>query len=126
MFVVLVSSYLLVLSAKKDRVDDLVNNIEDEYKENLSCNTTIKNISFPYNTINEGIYIFNITDSSTNTSKDCEVQLEKDVTIEYKDGNIKINNSGVLSDITFDTSDCNNINTSSNIASINKVTYNCD
>ena len=31
LFVILVSSYLLVLSAKKNRVDDLVNGIEDEY-----------------------------------------------------------------------------------------------
>lgn len=31
LFVILVSSYLLVLSAKKDRVDDLVNEIENNY-----------------------------------------------------------------------------------------------
>lgn len=31
LFVILVSSYLLVLSAKKDRIDELVNEIEDSY-----------------------------------------------------------------------------------------------
>lgn len=35
LFVVLVSSYLLVLSAKKDRIDDLVNDIESNYLQEL-------------------------------------------------------------------------------------------
>ncbi|MBQ8193540.1 MAG: hypothetical protein IJZ46_05670 [Bacilli bacterium] len=36
LFVLLVSSYLVVLSVKKDRVEDIVNEIEDEYTERLN------------------------------------------------------------------------------------------
>ena len=35
LFVFLVGSYLLVLSAKKDRVEDVVNDIEEEYRTYL-------------------------------------------------------------------------------------------
>jgi len=42
LFVVLVSSYLVVLSAKKDRVEDLTTNIENEY-QNYEQDHTINN-----------------------------------------------------------------------------------
>lgn len=35
LFTLLVSSYLLVLSARKDRIDILTNDIEEEYREKL-------------------------------------------------------------------------------------------
>ncbi len=35
LFVFLVGSYLLVLSAKKDRVEEVTNSIESEYRESL-------------------------------------------------------------------------------------------
>jgi len=35
LFSFLVSSYLLVLSARKDRVDELTNDIEEEYREKI-------------------------------------------------------------------------------------------
>lgn len=35
LFSLLVSSYLLVLSARKDRIDDLTNDIEEEYREKI-------------------------------------------------------------------------------------------
>lgn len=36
LFALLASSYLVVLSAKKDRVEDIVSDIEDEYIESLN------------------------------------------------------------------------------------------
>ena len=38
LFVVLVSSYLLILSARKNRVDNLIKDMEDEYFENITNN----------------------------------------------------------------------------------------
>ncbi len=38
LFVVLVSSYLLVLSARKNRVDNLIKDIEEEYLKNITNN----------------------------------------------------------------------------------------
>ena len=38
LFVFLVGSYLLVLSAKKDRVEDITNEIEEEYRINIEEN----------------------------------------------------------------------------------------
>lgn len=35
LFSLFVSSYLLVLSARKDRIDDLTNDIEEEYREKI-------------------------------------------------------------------------------------------
>lgn len=41
LFVVLVSSYLVVLSAKKDRVEKITNEIEKEYIEKLESEEEI-------------------------------------------------------------------------------------
>ena len=35
LFTLLVSSYLMILSAKKDRVDDITKTIEDSYRDKL-------------------------------------------------------------------------------------------
>ena len=39
LFVLLVSSYLLILSARKNRVDELVSDIEQSYLDNHKNNT---------------------------------------------------------------------------------------
>lgn len=36
LFSLLVGSYLVILSIKKDRIEDVVNQIEDEYRESLN------------------------------------------------------------------------------------------
>ena len=36
LFVLLVGSYLVVLSVKKDRVEDLTNQIEEEYRDKIN------------------------------------------------------------------------------------------
>ena len=40
LFTLLVSSYLLILSAKKDRVENITSQIEEEYREKLNKETS--------------------------------------------------------------------------------------
>lgn len=40
LFTLLVSSYLVILSVKKDRVEDITSQIEEEYRENLNEETS--------------------------------------------------------------------------------------
>ena len=75
LFVLLVSSYLTVLTARKNRVDKITSKIEDDYYfNNVSDEITIDDIN-TFKAPNTGKYIFN-------NDENCYMYLEKGSTID--------------------------------------------
>ncbi|MGN1342392.1 MAG: hypothetical protein ACI4VL_04105 [Bacilli bacterium] len=89
LFVVMTSSYLTVLSAKKNRLDNITKEIEDSYNFNNTESTTI---AFPYTALYTGKYVF---------SNNCYTYLAKGNVIESAD-DIKFtdDNCSVTNEVT--------------------------
>lgn len=87
LFVILVSSYLLVLSAKKDRIDTIVNEIENSYTG--SMRTLISHINTIYNNAEKVI----ITTGGIEYNYALSVNLMNDrlggTTTDYNGGNLR-------------------------------------
>ena len=113
LFVLLVGMYLLVLSAKKNRLDSIFSDLEKEYEINIQ----LDRFEFPLIIPEDGIYVFSLTDNIGN-DLECTVRLADADVIEFNN-NIKIDNNYV----DFDEVNCDNINSSDNVLSVNKITY---
>ena len=122
LFVILVGTYLSVLSAKKDRIDNLVDDIENEY--NNRCIVKAQEIEFPYAVPYAGSYTFNITDVNGNIS-DCDISLEKNTVINFNGGQLLISDGESYSNLLFLDQDCEELVYRSEIYNVNWVRYNC-
>lgn len=123
LFVVLVSSFLVVLSIKKDRVEELVTEIENEYNNKCPTVNYIPQEGEYYNVPHTGTYIFSITDANSGEILDnCSVYLYEDDIIQFVSGSIEVNDL----DISFDNQDCDEIIYYKNVASINLISYVCE
>ena len=132
LFVFLVSSYLLALSAKKNRIDNLINDIEKDIEEEYVCPNINEQFSEnPYYIDYEGDYTLNITSITENTSYDCTISLDIGDTISYRDNtiyllNTTLNNEKEEQYAPFDDQDCYNLVYHKDIESVNTIKYICD
>lgn len=113
LFVSLVGTYLTVLLSKMNRL----NNISDDINENYGFNR-IKEVNitnFPYTTEYTGKYIFEIEE----INHDCTTYLNKNIEVKYNNENLNIE---------FIEKDCNDRNDNKNIfnAKIKSIYYNGD
>lgn len=58
LFVLLMASYFTILTAKKNKLDNITKSIEDDYYFNIKKEVN-ENISYPYDVIYTGKYVFN-------------------------------------------------------------------
>lgn len=119
LFVLLVGSYLLVLSAKKNRVDTITNDIEQEYLIDVKLN----NHTFPLTIPKEGIYTFSLTDNEGNVYSNCTLAEKLNA------NDIIVFDSGLKKDneyLDFVEQECNSINKYAGdkyVAVVNKISY---
>lgn len=127
LFSFLVSSYLLVLSAKKDRVNVLIDEIENDYKETeTSCPSLSENISFPYKIEYTGTYVFSITSLSSSTFDNCSIELEAGFSVDFRDNTIYLDNMLTEAYIIFNDYDCYDTVWNKDVVSINSIDYLCE
>lgn len=122
LFVILVSSYLVVLSAKKDRVENIVNDIEGDY--NISINQVVqKNFDSPFyvNCDTTGTFVF--ISSSEGKFFECEAELNSSDVIYFADNSIVVN----ADYLRFSDQECDEVNGNNDIRVIYSLTYkNCN
>ena len=106
LFVILVSSYLLVLGAKKDRIDTIVKDIEAEYNERI----LIKYINKLYNSSEKTSVINNGITYSYAPSVSLMNDRLGDSNVPANDGNIRYYGTNPNNYIYFNCSDYSNQN----------------
>lgn len=111
--VLFVGSYLIVLSIKKNRVDTITSDLEQEYIIDM----VLDNFTFPLTVPADGTYNFSLTDNEGN-DLECTAELSINNVIEFNNS-LTINTSH----ISFDKQDCNDINNKDSVTSVNKITY---
>ena len=104
LFVSLVGTYLAVLVSKMNRL----NNISDDINNEYGFNTNLGGKSLPYIAEHTGKYVFKINNSLT-----CTSYITSGTTIDD------------LNNITFTTDECNNIGSITS-ASLDEIWYNGD
>jgi len=90
LFVLLVGTYLTILSSKKNRVDNLLSDFDKNNSYTNIYTPTSTSITFPYKATYTGKYIFG---TESNNELNCITYLYKDKEYNYKD--IKFTNSSV-------------------------------
>lgn len=116
LFSLLVSSYLVVLSAKKNKLDIITSEIEEDY-HNTCKKVVIDSASFPFTVSCSGEYTFNITGSSDDRY-DCRVELTKGDIVSSISS--KLYSNEVI--ISFKEEECTNIG---DIKDVNSIKYCC-
>lgn len=118
LFVSLVGTYLTILVSKMNRLNNISEDINNEYgfKKESEPN---ENITSTYEVEYTGKYIFTIIEQMSGQRKTCTSYLSNGFDIKY--------NSGMVN-ITFIESDCNVINSDNNISSLTlkEIYYNGD
>lgn len=119
LFVLLIGSYLLVLSAKKNRIDTITSDLEQEYL----INKNLDNFSFPFTIPTDGIYIFSLTDNKGNVYSECILRdmLKNNDVILFDNG---LKKGNVYLD--FVDQNCDSINRHAGdkyVVTVNKITY---
>lgn len=119
LFVLLISSYLLVLSAKKNRVDTITSELEEEYL----IDKVLDNFSFPLTIPADGIYVFSFTDNAGSVYAECALKSQ------LKANDVLVFDNGLKKDnvhLEFTDIECNSINEHSGdkyIVTVNKIIY---
>lgn len=119
LFVILIGSYLLVLSAKKNRVDTITSDLEQEYL----IDKALDNFSFPLTIPTDGIYVFSLTDNKGTVYPECTLtnSLNANNIVTFDNGLKKENKH-----LEFTDDECNSINEHRGdkyVVTVNKITY---
>lgn len=110
LFVILVGSYLAIMSSKKNRLDTISDELNEKY--GFDKVKQIQTDAFPYTTEYAGKYTFVMTDND-GKEYSCISYLDKDQVISYKEDYADFYRFSVslISEFTFFTSDyCNGYN----------------